>query len=1840
MVRGSGQESGTDSASSKFTYSGSLENWDTAKIKYKSILHKAGLWDVTKLGPLHADESSAEPVLEYVSPDPPPPVARGEYYHALRDNIPRGPFSAEDILNTFDDISSRETITAESIYVFHVEVTGNQWEPWSRHLADKIVAHSIVSNRPSQVQPSPSSSASRETTVRFAESSTPSTATTRAIDFGSPGGRPSATSGRDREMGQQRPRTQEADSAAFHVIISHICDASDVGSMLLRTIDKKFEEEESGHMLYKYLDARASCGVSKDGLVSADELRRKIRDWKFCKNEVITVEKLSLGAEHFQLMWLQQPVARQGMSGDMFDEWMKKLPDEPFCTTFLSTLDATNVVEDGGLHGDYDAVNNRLRALYTQWLKRNSPVKGKGSQEDTALVAGTERGKGKGKGGGGRGGQGGKGRSDRYCYRCWAKNDHLSYECQNPARTCTACGMDCTKSRMSCGGEEDPRKCIIKGYRPDNGIPATFLARLEDWCKQHNVTMSAVAPGARALATHTSPSLVSEQSNVAASTVGPCDSASVVGGGGSAHAIVADGAANTWQFVDGALRPVGSSRTALVSPVALLAFGGRTPFEGEIDCVLDSACTTIGCMPTREGLVNLRAPEIDGMYVGNNQWCPAVVTGDLRCYVVDVHGQVQEFTRVRHVVPELKWHLHGEVAEFEEYGGVTSKGADLVLSLPDGMEVPLLPGEDKMLRLPMFRYRELALEAAPSIRQMHHEARSDAAAHLQRHRSGQALVGQAITADQADKFLKWHAILGCPGNESLRTTLSNSQGHGQVQVPHDAASQFGLCDFCNTYKIIAQPHPPATSHAEYFGGRIEIDDMGPFPTPCIVTGAKYARKFTDEATGYRVIYPIVDYNAAETVAIVKMFMGDHARYLPAGKSFSIVRTDGGSVLRAQSVRDLFDAELVTAEASMPRVPQQMGQNESSGREALRTANAMRGRARAAGQPCGPEYAVLALIYACDVHNHTYTRTWRGNTCPLQLITGKQPNVAMLHAFGASAFTRLTSQERPDKLSSVGLHGQFIGLARGYSGAKMLIRQPSALQQAGIGGIRPAVYIHEYSKLGIDIRVDDAPLYRAGRKLLPSLVDPSAVPSSHPRQAPPPPVETDGPIPNVSPPDEGASDISSSGADHSAPKTKPRKTYQAERRDGSKWQTRQSNNNSISSLVTIASEAEIVSANSNAGGLGAYYSKDETVQSMYLSEIPEHEWLNDDIYALVHIDEIGNIRIAGEEVKRHPYLVRVDMPGVDIQTVALMAKVGDNADGVHVFSGRSDISKEPDAEEWIKARDSEINQLRSIPTWKHVKLKVLKQLGIKPIRTMFVDKVKRSDQNKILEFKSRGVACQFNAMEGRDFEDKFWGVARDSSVSGTLAKGTIPGVKLLQCDLPGFYLRAEPKDATYEHQKSPIIYVSMLPGYKEYDDDGDEAAGVLTASMYGTAIAGRAAGRKLCKDLQNYGFERGVYDRSVYRTTRGEQWLEVACIVDDMIIASYGDELLQDFHDWLQQNWGSGRLLINGTPSKPIKFGPLSWCLGRRVDVDEDLGIVMVSGQQYVDDMAKRYMSEAAANIVAKFKGDIPCDETINKLSTESTRQSPAAAALTRSLIQSLAYCAGKFKHEIMFAVGRLQRFADNPCDDAYKCALQVLKYCMGDKRYGVAWSRTSEEPALQFQMRSDEIYVSVDSSWQVHDKVTRTRSTTGMIFFYKNGPVSVRSSGQKFQAITSTDAESHGIASAMYEGIVIRGHFMWAGVKFTKPTRLENDNSGGVLIARDAASMHRSRATAMRAVFCQECVEQGMYDPVHVSSENMTADVLTKWLPLNMFAKHRAKLTNRRAQSKLLDALTAKAGEV
>ena len=211
MVAGSGPDPGSaDKPKSKCLYDGRLDSWPAAEIKIKSHLFKLGLADVTLDGPTSYTEA---PVHAHAGPLP---SAGGDYFYSLRDTDINGPHDGKTILEVVKVLANTGALTPDSIYIYHPSITNNDWEPWSSGLINKIAVDTalISSARRASLAPSTPYVSSDASTVPMASVAG---GTARSLDFGSPG---SATSARDRELGQQRPRTRDADLAAYHSIIA------------------------------------------------------------------------------------------------------------------------------------------------------------------------------------------------------------------------------------------------------------------------------------------------------------------------------------------------------------------------------------------------------------------------------------------------------------------------------------------------------------------------------------------------------------------------------------------------------------------------------------------------------------------------------------------------------------------------------------------------------------------------------------------------------------------------------------------------------------------------------------------------------------------------------------------------------------------------------------------------------------------------------------------------------------------------------------------------------------------------------------------------------------------------------------------------------------------------------------------------------------------------------------------------------------------------------------------------------------------------------------------------------------------------------------------------------------------------------------------------------------------------------------------------------------------------------------------------------------------------------------------------------------------------------------
>ena len=1678
----------------------------------------------------------------------------------------------------------------------------------------------------------------------------------------------------DQEDDDEDDYSTEKDEKCYDMIVGTISLKQTTGEEMVLAIDEMFGDNPSGYKLYLWLCARGKFDSDQlgTGIIDANATRLEVEQFKIPSGK-LTPEVLDTAQRSFVRLFCKQPEGRQGIKGDMTVAWFEKLPKIPFHEAasntahvpILELIKTFNLAQDNTLYEDFERSGELLRKLYADHVSKHGAItitaKGTNSTS-TALVAdygGRDYGKGKGRGGRGRGqGRGGPPSWAKNfdcthvtCYRCWKPGVHLSITCDKPAKTCTACGAD--GNVASCGGEYEPSKCMNKGYMPDPPPPATYLIKLK---LHHDSGRLHAMLASQATVTQ---ALVTQAPAPAAPPAGTDTT------NGMTYGIEYDN--------DGVAFMVGRKALMMTDGMVLSAFGGRQAFPGEADVIMDSGCTTSGCVPSSHGLINLRSPEIDGLTVGNAEWCPAESTGDLVAWCINTDLSIKQIIRARHVVPGVKYHLAGEDAEFRAHGGTVVKGERQVIDNIDGTSTLLLRGADHALRVPLFESAAQATDAAGAIYEMHRRQIKDASNVLARHRnqvvsttkgtpSATALLGASCTDAQADKWLQFHGVFGCMNEDRVRATLLNSTGHGFTMLPPGISKLFGECKICNSFKMTGVEHAAAGVHASQFGERVLVDDLGPFPVKCIVSGALYCRKYTDEATGMWAFYAVRQFTSEGTIQVTKEYMGDHSWLLPKAGTFRIFRTDNGSVLSSQKVRDYFDDEGATWEGSVPRDPKQMGQNEAAGRHAIVGSNCLRARARLAGKPCGKDMAILALQHYGDLHNHAVSTTWRGTSSPLQMATGRQPDLTRLHQFGGDMWSLLTKVERVDKLSEVSIQGQYIGLARSFKGVRMLITEGAQLSKAGLP-IKPTVVAHSYTKIGLAPRHADTELARVGPSLLSPLFKISRFESS----------STDGDGQGGAQPESKAIDQSNQQGGEDAqsheknsaqdePKQRPRKNNAGTRPDGSKWSTRGTTakfgpllsdaikaNNTHAFLTKLAQYSEVAKPETTRQFPGAYSLIGESVKTTLLGDIPDSDWDSDDLYAIISRDDNGQITFLEDGMQRFESPVYVDFPGDSRSGLLLIAKKGDKISSAgQVPSGRATLAEllnHQDGMQWIKARTKEHEQLKSIPTWKAVKLRTIKAMGIKPVRTMFVDKVKKTSDNLISEFKSRGVACHFNAIPGVHYVHKYWYIARTSSIRQTLAKGTGKGVTLWQIDLPGFYLQAELSDANFDHEETPKIFIKMLPGFEEYDKDGDELCGELVASMYGTAPSGRAAGRKLTRDIVLFGGEQGIYDRATYRVADGDNghWLEISVVVDDMIIADFGGTLIHKFKNFLEERWGSGRAVLGSEEAKPIKFGKLEFCLNLHTIHDEEQGIVALTGEQYIGDMVEKYLDEARRELISGFRCETPTDKDIENLTLSGPRQSKEAASLTRSVVQTLSYAAAQFAPQILYHVQMLQRFVDNPCDKVYECALQIVAHLEKYQDVGIAWSRddvgdfggsvkhfSDPLPAWGNQPSSE-----VDASWRVHDKARRSRSTTGLIYSWCNGPITAKSVGQRWQAISSTDAETYALSQAMYEGISIRGHAHQFGIDQPRPTNIKCDNLGGVQIANSEASMNRTRATAMRGVFMQECVERGMFKPTHVPGIDNTADILTKWLPANEFRKHRNKLCNVRAQKKVGKAKTA-----
>jgi hypothetical protein len=138
--------------------------------------------------------------------------------------------------------------------------------------------------------------------------------------------------------------------------------------------------------------------------------------------------------------------------------------------------------------------------------------------------------------------------------------------------------------------------------------------------------------------------------------------------------------------------------------------------------------------------------------------------------------------------------------------------------------------------------------------------------------------------------------------------------------------------------------------------------------------------------------------------------------------------------------------------------------------------------------------------------------------------------------------------------------------------------------------------------------------------------------------------------------------------------------------------------------------------------------------------------------------------------------------------------------------------------------------------------------------------------------------------------------------------------------------------------------------------------------------------------------------------------------------------------------------------------------------------------------------------------------------------------------------------------------------------------------------------------------------------VDTRKSTSGVLFFLGNSPVSWISKKQKVVATSSCEAEYIAAAAAACQGIWLARLLRELLNQETMPVMLFIDNKSTISLCKNPVLHDSSKHIDLRYHFIRDCVEKGTVIVDFIGTSEQKADILTKPLGRVRFQEQRIKI--------------------
>ena len=362
---------------------------------------------------------------------------------------------------------------------------------------------------------------------------------------------------------------------------------------------------------------------------------------------------------------------------------------------------------------------------------------------------------------------------------------------------------------------------------------------------------------------------------------------------------------------------------------------------------------------------------------------------------------------------------------------------------------------------------------------------------------------------------------------------------------------------------------------------------------------------------------------------------------------------------------------------------------------------------------------------------------------------------------------------------------------------------------------------------------------------------------------------------------------------------------------------------------------------------------------------------------------------------------------------------------------------------------------------------------------------------------------------------------------------------------------------------------------------------LLKYVYGLKEAPRKFHDMLIKALTDAGYIATISDRCLTVKEDSEGNKVIATLhVDDELGVVIGEKLRDDLLKTLQKTFG-----------KEVSCKPLDEYLGMKIEYDKVKGTVTINQQAYWEKALLEYELQ-----------DMPVFKTpaLDDIFEVPVNNTPVDRSLYQSMVMKALWGARLTKPEILLAV----TFLSGKCQDPVQSDMDKLVRVYGYIKGTAGLKRVIRPRGLSLGLHAD-------AAFGVHPD---GRSHGGLVVTIGGAPVLIKCSKIRSVKISSTGAENAMLCEGCTYLRWLAGMMRELGFGDDGPHIAYQDNESAIKQTTSECQFRRSKQDLIQMAYVRELVMDGELVLVHLPTDEMMADILTKPLQGSKFRYLRDKL--------------------